>query len=168
MVLKSAYFTLYTIWIYYKIVNRRVQLFYTEEVIKMNEAVKFLKENPVQYFATIGLDGKPKVRPFQFMLEKEGKLYFCTSNKKEIYAQMQKNPYVEITTSSSTFAWIRLSGKVVFSKDMAIKRTIIENNPLVKSIYQNAENEIFEIFYLEDAKAVIDDFSDTPTKELTL
>ena len=44
----------------------------------MNEVVKFLTENPVQYFATIGLDGMPKVRPFQFMLEKGGKLYFCT------------------------------------------------------------------------------------------
>lgn len=41
----------------------------------MNEVVKFLTENPVQYFATIGLDGKPKVRPFQFMLEYGGKLY---------------------------------------------------------------------------------------------
>ena len=32
----------------------------------MNEVVKFLKENPVQYLATVGRDGKAKCRPFMF------------------------------------------------------------------------------------------------------
>ena len=50
----------------------------------MKEVVQFLKDNTVQYFATVGLDGRPKARPFQFMLENEGKLYFCTSNEKEV------------------------------------------------------------------------------------
>lgn len=134
----------------------------------MNEVVKFLKENPVQYFATVGLDGKPKVRPFQFMLEKEGNLYFCTNNKKDVFAQLQKCPYVEISTSSPKFAWIRLNGKVVFSNDMETKKAIIENSNLVKSLYKSAENPIFEIFYLKDAKAVIADFSGNPPKEYTL
>ena len=47
----------------------------------MNEVVKFLKENPVQYFATVGKDNKAKVRPFQFILEDGGKLWFCTNNQ---------------------------------------------------------------------------------------
>ncbi|OBR92332.1 MULTISPECIES: pyridoxamine 5'-phosphate oxidase family protein [Clostridium] len=134
----------------------------------MNEVVKFLKENPVQYFATVGLDGKPKVRPFQFMLEKDGNLYFCTNNKKDVFAQLQKCPYVEISTSSPKFAWIRLNGKVVFSNDMETKKAIIESSSLVKSLYKSAENPIFEIFYLKDAKAVIADFSGNPPKEYAL
>ena len=88
----------------------------------MNEVIQFLNENPVQYFATVGLDGRPKVRPFQFMLEQDGKLYFCTNNTKEVYKEMQNTPYVEIVTSSSTFAWMRLSGKVTFSNDLEIKK----------------------------------------------
>lgn len=134
----------------------------------MNEVVKFLKENPVQYFATIGLDQKPKVRPFQFAIEQGEKLYFCTSNQKDVFAQLEKSPYVEVTTSSSTFAWIRLNGKVVFDSDIEIKKAIIESNGLVKSVYQTAENPIFEIFYLEDVKAVIADFSGNPPKEYNL
>ncbi|MDY5911831.1 MAG: hypothetical protein SPJ62_07475 [Inconstantimicrobium porci] len=35
----------------------------------MNDVVKFLKENPVQYLATVGLDGKAKNRPFMFLFE---------------------------------------------------------------------------------------------------
>ncbi|WBW94981.1 pyridoxamine 5'-phosphate oxidase family protein [Oceanirhabdus sp. W0125-5] len=133
----------------------------------MNEVVKFLIKNPVQYFATIGLDGKPKVRPFQFMLEQKGKLYFCTSNQKDVYAEIKECPYVELSVSSPTFAWIRLSGKAVFSNDIEIKKAIIEHSELVKSIYQTAENPTFEIFYLEDAKAVIADFSGNPPAEYT-
>ena len=133
----------------------------------MNEVVKFLNENPVQYLATVGLDDKPKVRPFQFMLEKEGKLYFCTNNQKNVYKQLKKSPYIEVTTSSPTFAWIRLSGKAVFSDDMEIKKAIIESNELVKSQYQTADNPIFEIFHLEEAKAVLTDFSGKPPAEYT-
>ena len=42
----------------------------------MNEVVKFLQENPVQYLATIGRDGKAKCRPFMFCFEKEGPVHF--------------------------------------------------------------------------------------------
>lgn len=134
----------------------------------MNKVVKFLSENQVQYFATIGLDGKPKVRPFQFMLEKDGKLYFCTSNQKDVYAQLKECPYIEITTSNPTFAWIRISGKAVFSTDVEIKKAVIEGSELVKSVYQTPENPTFEIFYLEDAQAVIADFSGNPPVKYTL
>lgn len=128
----------------------------------MNEVIKFLNDNPVQYFSTVGLDGRPKVRPFQFILEKDGKLYFCTNNQKDVYNEIKNNPYVEICTSSSTFSWIRLSGKVVFTDNLDIKKIIIEHSLLVKSLYNNAENPIFEAFYLKDIKATISDFSGNP------
>lgn len=134
----------------------------------MNEILTFLKENPVQYFATVGLDGKPKVRPFQFMIEEDGKLYFCTNHAKDVYQQIKHQPYVEICTSSPTFAWIRLSGKAVFSQDLSIKEKVIESSPLVKNLYQSASNPIFEIFYLEEAQAVIADFSGNPPREYRL
>lgn len=134
----------------------------------MKEVVEFLKANPVQYLATVGLDGKPKARPFQFMFEKGGKLYFCTNNKKDVYAQLEKNPYIELTVSSPAFAWIRLNGKVIFTDDLEIKKAIIETSDIVKSQYKTAENPIFEAFYLEDAKATIADFSGNPPKNYNL
>ncbi|MDO4536323.1 MAG: pyridoxamine 5'-phosphate oxidase family protein [Clostridium perfringens] len=134
----------------------------------MNEVIKFLEENSVQYFSTIGLDNKPKVRPFQFMLEDGGKLYFCTNSEKDVFKQIENNPYVEVCVASPKFAWIRLSGKVNFSNDMDIKKKIIESSPLVKSLYKSADNPIFEIFYLEEAKAVIADFSGNAPKEFNL
>ena len=50
----------------------------------MSKVVEFLKENPVQYLATVGRDGKAKCRPFMFIGEMEGKLWFCTNNTKDV------------------------------------------------------------------------------------
>ena len=50
------------------------------EESKMSKAVEFLNENPVQYLATVGRDGKAKCRPFMFAGEVDGKLWFCTNN----------------------------------------------------------------------------------------
>ena len=133
----------------------------------MNEVIKFLDENPIQYLSTVGLDGKPKVRPFMFMLERGEKLYYCTSNKKAMYEEMKNNPYVEITTASPEFVWLRFSGKVVFSYDIEIKKAIIEKSEIVKAQYQTAENPDFEILYLE-GKAKIADFSGEPPKEFNI
>ncbi len=108
----------------------------------MNEVVKFLQENPVQYLATVGRDGKAKCRPFMF-------------------------PNIEISVSSPAYAWIRLNGKAVFKNNMAAKEMCIQN-PIVKGQYGEATNPIFEVFYLKDAHAVIADFSGNPPKEYDL
>lgn len=133
----------------------------------MSEVVTFLQENPVQYLATVGRDGKPKCRPFMFCFEREGKLWFCTNNTKEVYKDLQENPYVEVSTSSPAYAWIRLSGKAVFADDQAVKEGCMEN-PIVKGQYQSADNPIFVVFYLEGVKAVLADFSGNPPREYTL
>lgn len=134
----------------------------------MNEVVEFLTNNPVQYVGTVGLDGKAKVRPFQFMIEDGEKLYFCTSNQKDVYQEMKNNPYIEVTASSPEFAWIRLNGKVVFIDDVSIKNKVIESSGLVKSIYQTGDNPVFEVFYLDEAKAIIADFSGNAPKQFEL
>lgn len=133
----------------------------------MNKVVKFLQENPVQYLATVGRDGKAKCRPFMFCFERSGRLWFCTNSTKNVYKDMQNNPHVEISVSSPAYAWIRRSGKTVFENDRAVKEDGM-NNPIVKGQYGSADNPIFEAFYLEDAKAVIADFSGNPPKAYAL
>ena len=133
----------------------------------MEEVVKFLQEHPVQYLATVGRDGKAKCRPFMFAGEKDGRLWFCTNSTKEVYKDMQANPYVEVSVSSPTYAWIRLNGRALFENNMAVKEMCIQN-PIVKSQYQTAGNPIFEVFYLAEAHAVIADFSGNPPQEYSL
>ena len=60
----------------------------------MKKVVEFLQENPVQYLATVGRDGKAKCRPFMFSAEVGGKLWFCTNNQKDVYKDMLENPEI--------------------------------------------------------------------------
>jgi uncharacterized pyridoxamine 5'-phosphate oxidase family protein len=103
----------------------------------MQRIVAFLKKSQTQYLATIGTDGKPKVRPFQFKLEDGGKLYFSTTNDKQVYKEIVQHPHVELCACGENRSWLRLSGKVVFSQDRSIKSRIIEEAiPLIKAVYK--------------------------------
>ena len=93
------------------------------------------------------------------MLEDSGRLFFCTSNQKPVFKEIRKQPYVEFCASGENFSWLRLSGKVVFSKDLKLKAKVQEASPIVKSIYKTPENPVFELFYLDEAVATIADFS---------
>lgn len=135
-----------------------------EEGVTVKKVVEFLQENPVQYLATVGRDGKPKCRPFMFCFEREGKLWFCTNSTKEVYKDLQANPHVELSVSSPLYAWIRVGGKAVFADNMEVKEGALEN-PIVKGQYETADNPIFRVFYLEDPHGVIADFSGKPPYE---
>lgn len=166
----AQYCAYFTNWLYGAIINPekgKDNLSRTknaQEVIIMKKVAQFLQENPVQYLATVSLDGKAKCRPFMFSFEKDGKLWFNTGNFKEVYKELQANPYVQISVSSPAYQWIRLSGKAVFVNDRVIKEAALEN-PIVKGNYQTADNPSFEVFYLEDAHGVIADFSGNPPYE---
>jgi len=134
----------------------------------MNAVVDFLVNSQIQYLATLGADGHPKVRPFQFMLEEGGKLYFCTSNQKTVFQELQAHPHVEFCASGADYSWLRLRGRAVFSPDLALKAKVLEASPLVKSIYKRPDNPDFEIFYLDDAAATIADFSGNPPQTFSL
>lgn len=121
----------------------------------------------MQYFAAVGRDGKAKCRPFMLCREGEGGLCFCTGSQKSVYQDLRADPYLEVPVSSPEFAWIRLKGKAVFEKNMAAQG-ICRNKPIAKSRYKTAGNPIFQVFYLENAKAVIADFSGLPPREYTL
>lgn len=128
----------------------------------MEDIMYILTNSQIQYLATVGLDGKPKVRPFQFMFEEDDKLWFCTSNQKEIYKELQAAPYIELCASGENMSWLRLKGMVSFSDDMAVKEKVFRKSPLVKSIYKTPANPDFEVFYLEDVTASISEIGKPP------
>ena len=66
-----------------------------EQPITINDIADYLDGVGLQYLATIGLDGKPKVRPVQYMVVNDKKLYFCTNSQKAMYAELQKSPFIE-------------------------------------------------------------------------
>lgn len=117
----------------------------------MDEVLKFLNECRVFFISTV--DGnQPKVRPFGFAMEYDGRICYCTSNRKPIYAQLMANPNVEISASNKDFRWVRISGSAVFCTTKEAKAKALEIMPVLKNMY-SVDDDIFEIFYLENAVA---------------
>ena len=135
--------------------------------MSIKSVVNFLKENPVQYLATTGLDGKPKCRPFMFSMEHDNKLWFCTNNLKEVYKEIQSNPNIELSASSNNSSWIRIDGLATFENNLLVKEECLKV-PLIKLIYETPDNPIFETFYIDNATATISDFSGNPPKKFKL
>ncbi len=134
----------------------------------MEIIIRFLQENPVQFLATIGMDGNPKVRPFKFRLEEDNRLWFCTSNRKDVYNELKNNPSVELSVASPEEAWIRLSGEAVFENNLAVKQKMIESDESLRAQYRTADNPVFEVFYIDHAVATIAAFTGLPPKKFFL
>ena len=62
--------------------------------LTLQDIANYLDHVGIQFLATIGLDGKPKVRPMQYMVLEDNKLWFCTNSKKDVYAELQANPFL--------------------------------------------------------------------------
>ena len=119
----------------------------------LKKTLMFLRDNKTFYAATVE-DGKPRLRPFGLVIEHDSKLWFSTSNKKAVYRQLQASPFVEISTTSPSMEWLRLSGKAVFENNVEVKRQAFEVLPALSRIYQGPDDPAFEVFYLADAEVV--------------
>ena len=88
-----------------------------EQEITLRDLANYLDNIGIQFLATIGLDGKPKVRPMQYMVLEDDKLWFCTNSKKEVFAELQANPCIELCgckleKDEMQTPWIRFSAEV--------------------------------------------------------
>lgn len=132
----------------------------------MKDMIEILSANPMGVLATID-NGKPQVRPWGFMLAENGKLWFCTANTKPVFQQIKNNPAVAFCTTTPQYVTVRLSGEAHFSKDMDMKKKIIEHCEIVRNNYKTPDNPVFEIFYLEHGTASMADFSGKPPKTVS-
>jgi uncharacterized pyridoxamine 5'-phosphate oxidase family protein len=126
----------------------------------MDEVYQFLKANPTFYLATVDGD-QPRVRPFGAVAVYEGKLYLQTGNVKNVYAQIQKNPKIEICTMGKDNTWIRISATVVRDARIEARQHMLDENPGLKKMYA-ADDGNCEVLYLKDATATFYSFTTKP------
>lgn len=123
--------------------------------ISIQDVANYLDNIGIQFLATIGLDGKPKVRPMQYMVLDDGKLWFCTNSEKDVYKELQANPSLELCgckleENEILTPWIRFSAEAVFEERQDIRDAIIEKSSIVNALYSKMrENPIFKVFYLK-------------------
>ncbi len=126
----------------------------------MNKAAQFLSDCQTFYLATVEND-QPRVRPFGAFMEWEGKTYICTNNKKNVFAQIIKNPKVEISGMDKNGKWIRISGEVKPDARKGAKEAMLAAVPSLQKMY-NADDGIYEVLYFTEATATIYSFGGEP------
>lgn len=131
----------------------------------MKEALEFLKACGTFYLATEE-DGQPHVRPFGAVCEFEGKLYFVTNNKKNVYNQMMKNGKVEICGMSKG-KWIRVEGTVKEDLRREARVAMMDDNTAALSSMYTVDDNLMTVLYFENGAATIYSFAEDP-KTVTL
>ena len=121
----------------------------------MNEVLEFLRKAGVFYLATSD-GGQPRVRPMGFIMERDGKLVFSTSNVKPMYRQMKADPRVEFCGYIPDGSYVTLRGRAVFITTPEVQAAALEAAPTLKKMYSVGDGK-FELFTLECATAAIFD-----------
>jgi uncharacterized pyridoxamine 5'-phosphate oxidase family protein len=122
----------------------------------MEEIIKFLQDSRVFSLATIDGD-QARVRPMGFVMNYQGKLTLCTSNKKPMYQQMKANPKIEISATSADMQTLRVYGKVSVVTSKESQEKALEAAPQLKGMYAVGDG-LFELFAFESGSIAV--FSD--------
>lgn len=115
----------------------------------MFDYVSVLQKNPNGVLATQDKE-KVKTRVFQYLFADNNKVYFCTSNEKPVYNQLQESSFVSFCTYPPNFGMVvSVNGNAVFVEDNELKKRALDENPGIKAIYKSYDNPVFKIFYID-------------------
>lgn len=124
----------------------------------MEKGLSFLMSHKDGAFATVE-DDKPKIRVFQIMKREKATLYFTTTTYKEVYKQLQKNPFVELLAMAGNIS-VRVKGKAVFDVPDNIGEEIYETNPILMRLYRSYSDLVY--FRLDISELDYYDLTPTP------
>lgn len=123
----------------------------------MEKALKFLLAHKNVAFATVE-GNKPKIRTFEVMKQENDVLYFATAPDKEVYAQLQQNPAVELLAMEGNIS-VRIAGQAIFDVPDQTGKEIYRDNPVLQRLY----GEYTDLVYFRLPIAEMDYYDLTPT-----
>jgi uncharacterized pyridoxamine 5'-phosphate oxidase family protein len=125
----------------------------------IDKVLGFLNDNHPFYIATMYGD-TPRVRPFGFAGNHDGKLIFACNDQMNIFKQLKANPKFEISTTSKDNQWIRLNGEAKFIDSRETKETIVGLNPNLKNLSKDIDGIV--IFFADKSEATFYSFTGAP------
>ena len=126
----------------------------------LNVVTKTFDRFSLQYGTTLGLDGNPQIRPIEFKFEQDGVLYFDTVEFYSSYAELKAHPYIQLCVCDpETMTYVRLGGKVNFTKDPAIVDRCFAESPVLTSQFGD-DREVVVAYYLTKAWVEFNSFTD--------
>ena len=121
-------------------------------------ALEYLTDIPAWFLATCEGD-QPHVRPFSFVAEQGGKLWFCTARTKDVYRELEANPKFELSGWKPGRGWIVLRGRAGLADEARpdLRRAGYEHMAGLGESYDGADDPALTFFSVEDPVAWIAD-----------
>ena len=143
-------------------VMSNLEFFHSLDYEDGNEVVtKTFQCFPLQYGTTLGVDGNPQIRPIEFKFEQDGVLYFDTVEYYDSYTELQAYPYIQLCICDpETMTYVRLGGKVNFTKDPDIIERCFLESPVLTSQFGN-NRDVVVAYYLTDVWAEFNSFTES-------
>jgi pyridoxamine 5'-phosphate oxidase len=118
------------------------------------EYVQFANDNPTCFLATVDGD-QPRVRAIGMWFADENGFYFQTQTVKAVCKQLEKNPRMEAYFCTKDLSKaMRVSGKVKFVDDIALRARCIEERPNVKNYgITDPSNPLLAVIHLYTGEA---------------
>ena len=107
----------------------------------IEQALEFLNTHIEGVLATVDGD-RPCLRAFQIMKQEGTVLFFATSERKEVYRQLQKNPQVEFLVMHDRVS-VRCSGRTDFDVADNDKRWIYDHNEVLRRLYPSYDTMVY-------------------------
>ena len=124
------------------------------------EIFAFIKKCGHAYMATIE-GNKPRVRAMGTHRADENGIVFAMQTYKDVYKQLVKNPDVELCYFADGVQ-VRIVGRLQGSKDLALKKEILEARPFYKPGVEKEGWGYFEVYILKHGKANFFDMKGPP------
>ena len=116
---------------------------------ELSAITELLERSAPVYAATVGLDGRPQLRPVCFLFQQDGALYFLTAKSRRLYAELCKSPDIQLCVSDrETETCLRLSGKVCFTEDQDLILRCFRERPAVTAALGGDRKALIAFFLM--------------------
>lgn len=112
-----------------------------------NKMKEIIPSGTMGYFTT-SVNNMPDIRGWQLQFIEDGKIYFCTSNQKNIHSQLDQNPACSFMCQVGPQAF-RISGTAVFASEEETQKVYDRLSDDVKKMYPSVDANGFCAFYIE-------------------
>jgi pyridoxamine 5'-phosphate oxidase len=124
--------------------------------MNFEDCLKLANENKTAYVATVEGD-QPRVRAMLMWFADKTGFYFQTGTMKALCGQLTKNPKVELCffdpKVKPSGMMLRVSGKVEFIEDKALKKKAFEDRPFLKALGMTEDSPAMVIFRVAKGEA---------------
>ena len=118
--------------------------------IPRSSAAGYLIRECGYFFLATSVEGRPRLRPFGMIYEKDEVLCIVTDKRKQVYSDLQKNARVELASyNPATHKWIRIGAVAEAESSEQRKEELMDVYSNLRRAYQGEEEKYLAIFRLE-------------------